>query len=71
MKRLILFLIRVRLGLSKCEPFQFTNQKSNAVYYFTENGIMKSWRGVVEPSHVSLNWILDDDCKIKRCMEVD
>lgn len=40
MKRLILFLIRRRLGLKKYEPFQFNNQKSDAVYYFTEDGIM-------------------------------
>ena len=69
MKRFILYLIRKRLGLAKYEPFRFTNQKSNAVYYFTEDGIMKAWRGVIEPSHVSLNWILDDNCEIKKCGE--
>ena len=67
MKRLILFLFRRRLGLKKYEPFQFNNQKSDAVYYFTEDGIMKIWKNVAEKSHVSVNWILDDECLVKAC----
>ena len=66
-KKLIILLIRKRLGLKEREPFQFVNQKTNAVYYFTEDVVMKAWRGVIEKSSVSLNWLLDDDCVIKKC----
>ena len=69
-KRLILFLVRTRLGLKKYETFQFANQKNNYVYCFTSYGIMKSRKGVknasVSYSGVSLNWLLDDECEIKR-----
>lgn len=67
MKKIILFLIRKRLGLKKFECFRFSNQKSNAFYYFTDSACMKYWKGVTEKSHVSLNWLLDDDCKIEDC----
>ena len=66
-KRLILFLVRTRLGLKKYEKFQFVGQKSNAFYYFGTVSIMKSWRGNYTQSGVSLNWLLDDECEIKRC----
>ena len=64
MKRFIIFLIRKRLGVKKYESFRFENQKSNAVYYFTETGVMKNWRGEIEPSNVSINWLIDDNCKV-------
>lgn len=41
MKRLIIFLIRKKLGLKKYEYFVFTNQKTNGVYYFTEEHLMR------------------------------
>lgn len=66
-RRLILFLVRRRLGLKKYETFRFAEQKSNAVYAFASDGLMKSWRGRIEKSRVSLNWLLDDECQIKRC----
>ncbi len=69
MKQLILFLVRTRLGLAKYEPFRFAEQKSNAVYFFTEDGLMKDWRGITAKSGVSLNWLLDDGCVIKKCKE--
>lgn len=65
MKKLIIFLIRKRLGLKERQPFQFVNQKSNAVYYFTKDAIIKAWRGNIEKSTVSLNWMLDDECEIR------
>lgn len=64
MIRLILFLIRKRLGLKKGQYFRFTNQKSDAKYYFTENKVMKIYNGEITFSSVSLNWLLDDNCKI-------
>ena len=69
MKKLIIFLIRKQLGLAKYEAFQFTNQKSNAIYYFTDDAVMKEWHGYLEKSHVSLNWLLDDECKIRKYFE--
>ena len=66
MKCLIIFLVRKRLGLGLCEEFRFTNQKSDAVYWFTKEKLFKYWNGHVEPSGVSLNWLLDDECEIER-----
>ena len=66
MKRLIVFLVRRRLGLKKYEIFQFANQKSDAVYYFTGDDVMKVFHDVTEPSSVSLHWLLDDECEIVR-----
>lgn len=70
-KRLIIFLIRKRLKIGKYEEFQFTNQKSSAVYFFTETQVIKYWHGVMEPSRVSLNWLLDDECEIVKVEEDD
>lgn len=66
MRRFIIFLIRKKMGLKKYEKFTFTNQKSDAVYYFTESNIMKCWRGQTMLSGVSVNWLLNDDCEISR-----
>ena len=66
MRRLIVFLIRRRLGLRAYEPFQFVGQKSNAIYCFTDSGLMKMWRNHIEKSGVSLNWLLDDECEIRK-----
>lgn len=64
MKRLIIFLIRRYRGLRKGERFQFTNQKSNAIYWFSNDAVMKEFEGNVSHSSVSLNWLLDDRCYI-------
>lgn len=68
---IILFLIRNRLKLKKGEMFQFEGQKSAYdYYYFTSMRLMKAIRNFrypepfVRPSNVSLNWLLDDRCKI-------
>lgn len=66
MKRLIIFLIRKRLGLKKYQNFQFVGQKSNAFYYFTNVNIMKQYKGYINPSDVSLNWLLNDECEIRK-----
>lgn len=84
MKRLIIFLIRKRLGLKKYERFTFDNQKSKFdEYYFTDTQLIKFepgghkrlddiiWeieQGVnhYKPSNCSLNWLLNDDCKITK-----
>ena len=65
-RRMIIFLVRRRLGLKKREKFRFTNQNSNAFYYFTSTDIMKAdWSGT-RPSSVSLHWLLDDKCAIEK-----
>lgn len=72
MKKMILFLIRKHLGVKKFEPFTFVGQKSHTFYYFNDEEIVKEWRypsrkaGQTEASHVSLNWLLDDNCKIEK-----
>ena len=66
MRRFVIFLIRKKLGLKKFEKFKFVGQKSDAVYYFTESNVMKLWRNQTTLSGVSINWLLDDDCKIER-----
>mgnify|MGYP003299118574 CR=1 FL=1 len=66
MRKLVIFLIRKRLGLKKYEQFRFAEQKTNAVYYFTEDNLMKYWRNQTMLSGVSLNWLIDANCKIER-----
>lgn len=66
MRRFVIFLIRKKLGLKKYENFKFVNQKSDAVYYFTESAVMKRWRGQTMLSGVSINWLLDGECVIER-----
>jgi len=61
--KLIVFLIRIRLGLKVGECFQFKNQKSDAVYFFTPTHITKYWNGGFYYSGISLNWLLDPGCK--------
>jgi len=74
MTRLIVFLIRKRLGLKRGEKFRFANQaSSHNYYYFTKDRLMKvCWphgRYVVKESDCRLNWLLDDDCKIVKVEE--
>ena len=66
MKRLIIFLIRRRLGIKKNEFFKFDNQKSNTTYYFTDTNLWKMDHDKceIELSGVSLNWLLNDNCTI-------
>lgn len=66
MRRFIIFLIRKRMGLKKYEKFQFVGQKTDAVYYFTEDNVMKQWRNQTMLSGVSVNWLLDSDCEIEK-----
>lgn len=65
MKRLIIYLIRRRLGIPKDVWFRFTNQKNRCEMYVFESDclIKKDKYGNFVLSGVSLNWLLDDDCK--------
>lgn len=69
-ERLIVFLIRYRLKLKKGQRFRFKNQKTENVYYFTEDKLIKipeDKRTVsrAEKSLVSLNWLLSDECEVE------
>ena len=71
LKKLIVYLIRRRLGLKLGERFQFTNQHSICeYYYFTDSALMKirilDGTSIHTPSGVSLNWLLSDKCEIRR-----
>lgn len=66
MRRVVLFLIRKKLGLKKYERFRFIGQKTDAVYYFTDSNLMKCVNGQVMMSGVSINWLLDNECKVAR-----
>lgn len=65
-RKIVIFLIRKKLGLKKYEKFRFVNQKTDAVYYFTDDNVMKLWRNQTMLSGVSVNWLLDNDCAIER-----
>lgn len=69
-ERLIVFLIRRRLHLKKYQRFRFKNQKTDNVYYFTEDRLIKipeDKRTVsrAEKSLVSLNWLVSDECEVE------
>lgn len=81
MKKLIVFLVRKRFGLKKYEYFQFVGQKTDNVYYFDKDRVIKmiptndrmylyvkelDKRYMITDSGVSLNWLLNDECKIRR-----
>lgn len=66
MRRIILFLIRKKFGVNKYQQFRFVEQKTNAVYYFTEANLLKHWRGQTMISGVSFNWLMDPNCKIEK-----
>lgn len=68
-RRLIIFLVRKKLGLKKYQTFQFANQlNKDCYYYFTETHIMKSSPSLTHhrSSSVSLNWLLDNECEIVK-----
>lgn len=66
--RLIIFLVRIKLGLKKYERFQFVGQKSDAMYYFTKRNVMKiCGNGYIRPSGVSINWLVNEDCEVAHC----
>lgn len=70
MKKLIILLVRLRLGVKIGQQFQFTNQRAdNEFYFFTDTALMKLYKGkreYIAPSGVSLNWLLNDKCEIRK-----
>ena len=71
MTRLILFLIRLKLGVKKNERFEFANQKSIYNYYYINSDniykvIPRKFNTITRPANVSLKWLLDPKCEIVR-----
>lgn len=69
-KKFIVFLIRRRLRLKKYQRFRFANQKTDNVYYFTADKLIKipeDKRTIsrAEKSLVSLNWLVSDECEVE------
>lgn len=64
--RLILFLIKKKLGVKSYEKFRFVNQKKPGVYWFNSTALLKQTgkHNPTEYSNVSINWLLDEQCKI-------
>lgn len=66
-KKLIIFLIRRKLGLRKYEGFQFTNQKNNCIYYFSDDALLReNPEGYVRECHAGLNFLISDECEIRK-----
>lgn len=76
-RRFIIFLVRMRLGLKKYELFRFENQKSRDIYYFTGSKLKKFQMSVSKydvlkfsgeeqlvDSNVGLNWLLSLNPKV-------
>lgn len=70
--KIVLFLVRRRLHIKKWQKFRFKNQRSKSdYYYFNNDKIVKVIcndkrinRPLRLPSGVSLNWLLNNECKI-------
>lgn len=65
-RKIVIFLVRKRLGLKLHQPFRFANQRHVCDYYYFTPETLKKYRdidGVRYPSSVSLNHLLSDECK--------
>lgn len=80
MRKIILFFVRIKLGVKKWEKFRFENQKSKVDYYYFDNKKlvkahfnrkMPNCRPVKVPSNVSLNWLIGKECKIIKLRKED
>jgi hypothetical protein len=66
-KRLIIFLIRKKLGVKKWDDFYFPNQRiKQDRYYFADTCLMKysSVSNTLYKSSVSLNHLLSKECEV-------
>lgn len=65
-KRIVMFLIRKKLGLKKYQKFKFANQKNKADYYYFSDTCLTKFSNIIGPikSNVSLNYLLSDECEI-------
>lgn len=71
-RRLIIFLVRKRLGLTKNQVFQFTNQRNlDDQYVFWKDQLVKISLDEIRPANVSLYWLLNDNCEIDTYYTMD
>lgn len=57
-RRLIIFLIRRRLGVGHLQLFQFQDQLDDSWYYFTRYRIMRCTETGTNTSHLSLMYLM-------------
>ena len=65
-RRLIIFLIRRRLGVRRYRFFQFDNQLDDSWYYFTRTRLMKTTDDGTRPSNLSLIYVMYASVKTKK-----
>ena len=66
LRKLVIFLVRKRLGLKLYQKFKFANQKHSLDYYYFNKTHLIKVRDDIQiwyPSSVSLNHLLSDECK--------
>lgn len=67
-ERLIIWLIRVRLGVGKWDEFYFPNQKHQDDRYYFNNTCLMMYvadTNTVRKANVSLNYLLSRECVVK------
>lgn len=65
-RRLIIFLVRRRLGVRRYRFFQFDNQLDDSWYYFTRTHLMKTTDDGTRPSNLSLMYVMYASVKTKK-----
>ena len=79
-RKLIILIVRKKLGLKENEKFRFKGQVSKRTYYFFDKGhllknvtrpIYRKGKKVGEvndivPSRCSLNYLISDECEIEK-----
>lgn len=64
MNKLIIFLLRKKLGLKKNQRFRFLNQANPYdEYIFTDDCLVKCARVYARESHIGLNFLLSEDAQ--------
>lgn len=65
-RRLIIFLVRRRLGIGHCQFFQFDSQLDDSWYYFTRTHLMKTTDDGTRPSNLSLAYVMYASVETKK-----
>lgn len=65
--KIILALVRFKIGVRKYEYFKFSNQKTTDLYFFAEDGLVKDCGFGIKKSDVGFNFLLSEECKIVKC----
>lgn len=65
-RRLVIFLIRRRLGVRCYRFFQFDGQLDDSWYYFTRTHLMKTTGDGTRPSNLSLMYVMYASIKTQK-----